>query len=45
MLHGHLDPLKDIGPSRLNLDKLAGYVRDLGAREVIVATEFSIEEM
>ncbi|AYE36333.1 recombination protein RecR [Borrelia turcica IST7] len=43
VLHGHLDPLKDIGPSRLNLDKLAGYVKDLGAREVIVATEFSIE--
>ncbi|QMU99237.1 recombination protein RecR [Borrelia sp. A-FGy1] len=43
VLHGHLDPLKDIGPNKLNLDKLLGYVRDLGAREVIVATEFSIE--
>ncbi|AWG42835.1 recombination protein RecR [Candidatus Borreliella tachyglossi] len=43
VLHGHLDPLKDIGPSRLNLDKLEGYVREVGAREVIVATEFSIE--
>ncbi|BCR21069.1 recombination mediator RecR [Borrelia miyamotoi] len=43
VLHGHLDPLKDIGPGRLKLDKLEGYVRELGAQEVIVATEFSIE--
>ncbi|AHH10642.1 recombination protein RecR [Borrelia coriaceae] len=43
MLHGHLDPLKNIGPDRLNLDKLEGFVRSLGAQEVIIATEFSIE--
>ncbi|WP_434756893.1 recombination mediator RecR [Borrelia puertoricensis] len=43
VLHGHLDPLRDIGPNRLNLDKLANYVRELGAQEVIIATEFSIE--
>ncbi|AHH08440.1 recombination protein RecR [Borrelia anserina] len=43
VLHGHLDPLRNIGPGRLNIDKLEDYVRTLGAREVIVATEFSIE--
>ncbi|AAX16971.1 recombination mediator RecR [Borrelia hermsii] len=43
VLHGHLDPLKDIGPNRLNLDKLEGYVGALEAQEVIIATEFSIE--
>ncbi|UER67636.1 recombination mediator RecR [Borrelia sp. BU AG58] len=43
VLHGHLNPLKDVGPSKLNLDKLAGYVSRLGAQEVVVATEFSIE--
>ena len=43
VLHGHLDPLKNIGPGRLNLDKLESYVIALKAREVIVATEFSIE--
>ncbi|UGQ16143.1 recombination mediator RecR [Borrelia sp. RT5S] len=43
VLHGHLDPLKDIGPGKLNLDKLAKYARVLGAREVVVATEFSVE--
>ncbi|WP_024653568.1 recombination mediator RecR [Borrelia persica] len=43
VLHGHLDPLRNIGPDKLNLDKLEDYVKFLQAKEVIIATEFSIE--
>ncbi|AFI31248.1 recombination mediator RecR [Borrelia crocidurae] len=43
VLHGHLDPLRNIGPDELNLDKLKNYIKLLKAEEVIIATEFSIE--
>ncbi len=43
VLHGVLSPLDGVGPGDLNLDKLETRVQEEGIREVIVATNPSIE--
>lgn len=43
VLGGRLDPLSGIGPEALRLDQLARRVRDDGVREIILATNPSME--
>jgi len=43
VLGGRLSPLEGIGPESLRLDALVGRVRDSGIREVILATNPSME--
>jgi recombination protein RecR len=43
VLHGVLSPLDGVGSKDLNLDQLENRVRDEGIREVIVATNPSVE--
>jgi recombination protein RecR len=43
VLHGVLSPLDGIGPEDLNLEGLEGRVKEEGIREVIVATNPSVE--
>jgi len=43
VLHGVLSPLDGVGPEDLSLDQLEKRVRDEGIREVIVATNPSVE--
>ena len=43
MLGGSLSPLDGIGPDELNLDELERRVRDGNVREVIVATNPTVE--
>ncbi len=43
VLHGVLSPLDGVGPGDLNLDKLEKRVQEEGIKEVIVATNPSIE--
>lgn len=41
--HGVLAPLKGVGPAQLRLDNLEQRLRDLGAREVILALSTGVE--
>jgi recombination protein RecR len=43
VLGGHLSPLDGIGPESLRLDRLVQRVREGGVREVILATNPSME--
>jgi recombination protein RecR len=43
VLHGVLSPLDGVGPEDLSLEKLEKRVRDEGVKEVIVATNPSVE--
>jgi recombination protein RecR len=43
VLHGVLSPIDGVGPERLNLEGLQERVRDGGVREVIVATNPTVE--
>jgi recombination protein RecR len=43
VLGGHLSPLDGIGPESLRLDRLVERVREGGVREVILATNPSME--
>ena len=43
VLYGHLSPLDGIGPEELGLDDLEGLVVKEGIREVILATNLTIE--
>jgi recombination protein RecR len=43
VLGGRLSPLEGVGPESLRLDQLVGRVRDGGIREVILATNPSME--
>jgi recombination protein RecR len=43
VLGGHLSPLQGVGPEALRLDRLAERVREGGVREVILATNPSME--
>lgn len=43
VLGGRLSPLDGVGPEALRLDRLVGRVRDGGVREVILATNPSME--
>jgi recombination protein RecR len=43
VLHGVLSPMDGVGPEQLGLDRLAERVERLGVREVIVATNPTVE--
>lgn len=43
VLHGVLSPLDGVGPEDLHLDRLAGRVREAGTREIVVATNPTVE--
>ena len=43
VLHGRLSPIDGIGPEELGLTELPGRVRELGAQEVILATNPTVE--
>lgn len=43
VLHGHLSPLDRIGPKEIGVDQLLARVTELGVREVILATNFTLE--
>ena len=43
VLHGHISPMERIGPDELRLNELAARVRAGGVREVIVATNPTLE--
>ena len=43
MLHGHLSPIDGIGPEELSLDCLEARVIELKPREVIIATNPTVE--
>ena len=43
VLHGRLSPLDGIGPEDLSIDDLARRIADLGATEVIIATNPTVE--
>lgn len=43
VLHGHLSPLEGIGPTELALDQLFHHIRQQAAREVILATNSTME--
>ena len=43
ILHGHLSPIDDIGPEQLGLNQLFLLVRSEGIREMILATNSTLE--
>ncbi len=43
VLHGHLSPIDGVGPDELGLDRLERRVRALGPKEVILATNPTVE--
>ena len=43
VLHGALSPLNGIGPDKLHIDELIGRVKAGGVREVIIATNSTVE--
>ena len=43
VLHGVLSPLDGVGPEDLHLDRLAARVREGGTREIVVATNPTVE--
>lgn len=43
VLHGRLSPIDGIGPDELGLTELPARVRDMGAKEVILATNPTVE--
>lgn len=43
VLHGHLSPLEGTGPEELGLDALAGLLREGWVRELILATNPTVE--
>lgn len=43
VLHGRLSPIDGIGPDELGLSELPARVRDMGAKEVILATNPTVE--
>lgn len=43
VLMGHLSPIDGIGPEELGLDKLEKLVKDHGTKEVIIATNSTVE--
>ena len=43
VLHGRLSPLDGVGPSDLSIDKLTERIGALGVKEVIIATNPTVE--
>lgn len=43
VLHGHLSPMDNIGPEQLGLDLLDAMVQDIQTKEVILATNPTVE--
>jgi len=43
VLGGHIAPLDGVGPDKLNIDALLGRARELGIKEVIIATNPTVE--
>jgi recombination protein RecR len=43
VLMGHLSPIDGIGPEEIGLDMLRSRIRDTGVREVILATNPTVE--
>lgn len=43
VLHGHLSPLDGIGPDELGLEKLAKIIQSNGLKELIIATNPTVE--
>lgn len=43
VLHGHLSPIEGVGPETLGLERLAQRARELGPREIILATNPTVE--
>lgn len=43
VLQGHISPLEDIGPENLTIEKLVERVKEGQIKEVILATNFSVE--
>ena len=43
MLHGHLSPIDGVGPFELGLPELVAHVSEQNIREVIIATNSTVE--
>ncbi len=43
VLQGHISPLEDVGPENLTIEKLVERVKEGQIKEVILATNFSVE--
>lgn len=43
VLHGHLSPLDGIGPNEIGMPKLLAYINTLDCRELVIATNPTIE--
>jgi recombination protein RecR len=43
VLHGRLSPLDGIGPEDLTIDRLTSRIKELGASEIIIATNPNVE--